>query len=301
MNSEIDCFVSIIIPHFNNNRRLEKTLEALSVQDYPRDKYEVIVVDNGSDRSPEELVKRFSCTLLNETTYLNSPYSARNRGIEKARGDIIVLLDSTCVPYRANWLQEGMAMLINSGADIVSGNIVYEFGSEIPATAELWDSIFGVNAKKAIEKNNYAPGGCLFIRRSLFDTLGMFEEGIRSGGDYALTNKAVRNGYKLIYCENVIVKYPAKKIQTLRKKAIRVGRGQIGIWKGSGKFWLYFSKYFLKSLYPPNPGRIIKAIQYRTELDLNWKTFLKLYFFDWYMRILQTYGNTIQLLSLLRK
>ncbi len=293
--------VSIVIPHYNNSQRLAETLTAVKNEIACEDVVEVIVVDNNSDVSPKALVESFGFVFLAEATYLNSPYSARNRGIEKTKGDPVILLDSTCVPQK-NWLSNGLKFMYETSADIVSSNIVYEFSSEKPSVSEIWDSVFGVNVKKSIENNQYAPGGSLFIRRHLFNTLGLFSEGIRSGGDYSFTNTAYKKGYRLLLCKDSVVKYPAKKFAALKKKSIRVGKGQIGIWRSKGKFWQYFAKFLLKPFYPPNPINLYKRLKNVNE-QINCSGFLvlRICFFDWYLRVLQTYGNLISLFVLVFK
>ncbi len=291
--------VSVVIPHYNNLSRLAQTLSAVKRETNNLKNIQVIVVDNKSGLSPRSVVEDLGFLFLEETYYLNSPYSARNRGIEKTTGDIIILLDSTCVPQK-NWLKNGLEFMIRNEADIMSANIVYEYSSK-PSLSEIWDSAFGVNVKKSIENRNYAPGGCLFIKQGVFDTLGLFQEGLRSGGDYTFTNTAVNQGYKLMFCENAVVKYPAKKFPELKKKAIRVGRGQIRVWLSSGRFWRYFVKFLFKPYYPPSPKRIHRAYEsVRKSSVYNRLLFAQLFFLDWYFRLLQCYGNLFELTSKLK-
>ena len=79
--------VSIIIPFYNNQEQVLRIEEHLRNQTYPASSIEIIFVDNGSDNSfqfREVFLKRN--ILLTEKNYLNSPYSARNRGIEASKG-----------------------------------------------------------------------------------------------------------------------------------------------------------------------------------------------------------------------
>lgn len=291
---------SIVIPHYNNNNRLEKTLYAVKREIGNQKNVQVIVVDNKSERCPKSLVEGFGACFLEETTHLYSPYSARNRGIEKSDGEIIILLDSTCVPQR-NWLHKGLQFLSKNEADIVSSNILYEHSPGKPTLSQVWNSCFGVDAKKSIDKRGYAPGGCLFIKRSVFDTLGLFAEGIRSGGDYTFTNTAVRLGYKLMFCEDSVVKYPAKSYAELKAKSIRVGKGQVGVWLSSGKFWFYFVKFLFKPFYPPNLKRISLAYKSKHKLySYNKVLFFQLFFLGWHLRLLQFYGNLLGLACIIK-
>src|SRR5690625_2247351 len=112
---------SIIIPVFNNSSGLHRTLESINHQNFPKERFEVIVVDNGSDDEPRQVVDQFrewlNLELLEESNFQKSPYSARNRGIEVSKGDVIVLLDSTCAAVE-KWLEFGLGEIKN-GSDLV--------------------------------------------------------------------------------------------------------------------------------------------------------------------------------------
>ena len=89
--------LSVTIPVFNNGHLLAMALDALTRQSMPRDEFEVILVDDGSEPSLEPVVAPFTGTL--PLTYLrHSPNRgrsvARNRAIAEARGDVVLLLDA---------------------------------------------------------------------------------------------------------------------------------------------------------------------------------------------------------------
>lgn len=225
---------SIVIPVYNDAERLKKTLDALALQAQNRETVEVFVVDNGSDDGSDEIAKKYSfVTLLREVKNLGSPYSARNRGIEKAKGDVIVLLDSKCTPSE-QWLSAGLTDLKRLNADLIGGCVRFELDSPV-TTAKLYDSIVNVQMKQAIEERGVAMGGNLFIRRKVFDTIGFFPEGIRSGGDLDWTYKATSNNFVLKYSTNAIVYYPARSGKKLFKKQWRVAQAHPEIWKKQGK------------------------------------------------------------------
>ena len=88
---------SIVIATYNRKSLLEKSLECLFRQNYPKDKYEIIVVDDGSTDGTEKMVKRkiSPCKLK----YLRhnkreGPSKARNFGISKVEGEVIIFIDS---------------------------------------------------------------------------------------------------------------------------------------------------------------------------------------------------------------
>jgi len=88
---------SVVVVSYNRKRFLERCLECLFRQDYPKDKYEIILVDDGSSDGTERMVreKKSPCRLK----YLSHPErlgqsKARNKGIWEAQGDIIIFIDS---------------------------------------------------------------------------------------------------------------------------------------------------------------------------------------------------------------
>lgn len=87
--------ISVIVPVRNSIAWLEQVVDALLAQDYPRDGYEIILVDNGSsDGSREWLAGRSGIRVLDEPE--RGSYAARNRGLRHARGDILAFTDSDC-------------------------------------------------------------------------------------------------------------------------------------------------------------------------------------------------------------
>src|SRR4051812_46462078 len=84
--------ISVVIPVRNDARRLRDCLESLSVNDYPRERVEVIVVDNGSTDNSAAIARTLGCTVL---TNLQGPVSAlRNFGAAVARGAILAYIDA---------------------------------------------------------------------------------------------------------------------------------------------------------------------------------------------------------------
>ena len=264
--------ISVVIPVYNNEKAIRKTLSALINQDYPREKFEIIVVDNGSTDGSIEVVKQFKdVILLLEHKNLSSPYSARNRGIEKARGDIIVLLDSTCTPVK-EWLTEGTKCLKEQEANIVGGDVVFNYGNKVTA-GKLYDSLTNVRMEKSISERNVAKTGNLFIQREVFNAIGLFPEGIRSGGDVRWTRRATNAGFKMVFCKKASANYPARDTLELFKKQWRVGLWQPDIWKEEGKE-LKLVNIIIKTLIPAKPWKVSSMIK------RNGKPFMKKYLYQ---------------------
>lgn len=100
---------SVVIPTYNRSAYLGELLNNLRTQDYPKDKYEIVVVDDGSTDATESLVKNLiaksDITIRLYRQEHKGPAAARNLGIKKSRSDIIAFTDDDCRPER-DWLSK---------------------------------------------------------------------------------------------------------------------------------------------------------------------------------------------------
>ena len=88
---------SIIIPTLNEEAYIEKTIYALKHLNYPKEDFEIIVVDNGSQ---DRTVERANCAGANLVLYeeKRGTNMARNKGIENSSGEILVFVDADTEP-----------------------------------------------------------------------------------------------------------------------------------------------------------------------------------------------------------
>lgn len=280
--------VSIIIPVYNNSKSIQKTLKNISDQTYSKELVELIVVDNDSTDGICEIIKSYDNILyLTEKNYPNSPYSARNRGIEVAKGEVIVLLDATCHPVNT-WLEEGIKCMKESKADIVGGDVRFDLGEYITAS-KIYDSLTNVKMRESITGRGVAKTGNLFIKKDIFDRVGLFPEGIRSGGDVRWTKQATNNGVNLKFCKDAFVLYKARPFFKLIKKQWRVGKAQPVIWKEQNIKRNYF-KALITMLIPPKRKNIYKLIDNRGEEWMKSYTF-RLMFVSYCVKIVMGIAN----------
>ena len=100
--------LSVVIPTFNRAAILQDCLEALFMQDFPRQDYEVIVVDDGSNDETREILEKFGAKHKNFKFYHQKNQGqgiARNLGIQRAAGNIIVLIGDDII-VKENFLSE---------------------------------------------------------------------------------------------------------------------------------------------------------------------------------------------------
>jgi GT2 family glycosyltransferase len=223
-------FVSVIVPVRDNPDGMLELLDCLAAQTLPRDRFEVVVGDDGSrDDSCEALATDDGWVRIARGPRQTS-YAGRNRAVNAARGDVLAFCDSDCLP-RPEWLQAGLAAL--EGADVVAGHVTFL----APDRPTVW-SLLTIDMFLDQERNVVLSRGVtanLFLRRSLFEALGGFDPSLPSGGDYELVGRAVMAGARLAYAPDSVVLHPTlderraflRKIRaTNRWSAVRKARNR---------------------------------------------------------------------------
>lgn len=215
-------FVSVIIPVLNDSQRLRTCLRSLENQTYPKDRYEIIVVDNGSDDDVEFVVHMFGQTRIIEEQFPGS-YAARNKGLLVARGEVIAFTDSDCIPS-PDWIERGVECLLSKpNCGFVGGRLdVFYRDPNKPTAIELYSSIVEFTQKGSIQFEKYSRTANLFVFTSVLQRVGPFDDRLRSGGDYAWGRRVSSLGYELVYADRARIAHPATySFAQLYKKAAR--------------------------------------------------------------------------------
>ncbi|MBW4665691.1 MAG: glycosyltransferase family 2 protein [Chroococcus sp. CMT-3BRIN-NPC107] len=246
-------FVSVIIPVFNDSKRLEICLKILQEQTYPQSLYEIIVVDNGSKENIEAVVNQFSqATIAHESR--QGSYAARNKGISLAKGEIIAFTDSDCVPA-TNWIENGVKSLQSvPNCGLAAGRIDLFFkDANNPTPVELYESIeMSFPQQRSLEKQNYGVTANLFTFKSVIDSVGLFDDTLKSCGDRQWGQRVFAAGYKQIYADDVFIAHPARdSFDELYKRVTRIVGGRYDLLKKNSKSSLEVIKDLLMAFKPP--------------------------------------------------
>jgi glycosyltransferase AglE len=287
-NSNRYPFVSVVIPVLNDGRELERILCRLHEQTYPDNRYEIIVIDNGSSDNTIDVVRNHPrAVLLFEHTHKNSPYSARNRGIEKAIGEIIAFLDATCEPTR-DWLMRGIEMFKNNDTELVGGNVQFRLNGT-PSLTNIYEKLMTLRVKDSILQNNATVTANLFVYKWIIEDIGMFQEGIRSGGDIMWTKEATLKGYKLKYSEDALVLKRPRSRKEFLLKMWRFGKARPQRWQKEN-IKVSVVKLFLNAFRPPKLRRLREIISQRGEVYME-AYVIRLWMYHYVVRIIQHMGN----------
>jgi cellulose synthase/poly-beta-1,6-N-acetylglucosamine synthase-like glycosyltransferase len=205
-------FVSVIVPMRNERRYIERCLRSLAAQDYPRDRYEVIVVDGNSNDGSREIVEAFRSELPTMRVVDNrGRHTSRglNIGLAFARGDVIARVDAHAA-VAPDYLRQSIAALQRTNADAVGGPITtLGEGPSGETIALAVSSPFGVgNAVFRYSEKEQWTDTVAFpaYRRDVFDRMGPFAEidggeddefhlRLRDAGGCVLLTPAIRSTY----------------------------------------------------------------------------------------------------------
>lgn len=226
MHSQEFPFISVIIPTYRDWKKLELCLISLKNQTYPASQIEILIVNNDPKSfPPTNLDLPCNAKILHEEKV--GSYAARNRGLKEAKGEWIGFTDSDCIPepdWITNAVQEASSQHYRPVRITGPVNLFRE--SKGSWLAWKFESITAFNQKHNV-RNGLSVTANLFVRREVFDKVGVFDEGLFSGGDMAWNRIATQMDVKLNYSEKVVVNHPARRsMGEILKKFRRVFGGE---------------------------------------------------------------------------
>lgn len=219
-------FVSVIIPVFNDFEDLVHCLKQLEQQTYPSDFFEVIVVDNGSDKDIHPVVTPFPHVRADRELQTGS-YAARNRAIALAKGEIFAFTDADCIP-QPDWIEKGVERLTQiPNCGLVAGRVeTFVQDANHPTPVELYDLVFAFNQANYIQNYKFGVTANLFAWKKTFEKVGLFDQYLQSGGDYEWGWRVHQAGFQQGYADDACIAHPARQtFQELRKKTVRLMQG----------------------------------------------------------------------------
>jgi glucosyl-dolichyl phosphate glucuronosyltransferase len=223
---------SVIVATRNRRALLEQTLQALAAQDWPRDRIEILIVDNGSTDDTRSVVERASAAFPSiRYSRVETPGKsfAVNEGLAASRGDLIALTDDDVQP-EPDWLKQLAASFDETAADFIAGRVRPLW--EVPPPAWLSPALYGViavpdNGDARIDIGHGGStavvpiGANTAVRRDairriggLRTDLGKLEGSLRTGEDHDLYLRMLRAGLRGVYEPTAVVHHwvPAARL-----------------------------------------------------------------------------------------
>jgi GT2 family glycosyltransferase len=237
-------FFSIIVPTYARPVQLSSCLRSLADLNYPYDRFEVIVVDDGSGRSMEPVVAPFqNRPFVKLLTQANAgPAAARNRGAAHANGDLLAFTDDDCAPDR-NWLQALAARFEKGPGHAVGGKTINTLPDNLFSTVSqiIIDAAYAhYNAMP--DRARFFASNNLAMPSRLFSELGGFDPTFRTSEDRDLCDRWVHHGYPMVYAPEALVRHTHPlALRTFLSQHFHYGRGAFRFYRararrGSGRF-----------------------------------------------------------------
>ncbi len=232
--------VSIIVPAYNESEYLKDCLETVLAVDYPKDKLEIIVVDDGSKDDTFAIAKTYESRGIKTITKSNGGKgSALNFGIKQAKGELIATMDADS--YLTPQVITGMLPLFDA-PDVMAvtpavkiregGNLLQE-----AQRVEYLMILFSRRLLSFIESVPVTPGPCSIFRAEVFKKIGGFsEDNLVEDQEIALRIQA--NHYKIRSSMTAeVFTEPPQSFKDLMVQRVRWQRG------GLRNYWDY--KYLI--------------------------------------------------------
>lgn len=233
---------AIIIPHYNDPRRLTRCLNALMRNDCSN--ADILVVDNNSTVPITEVQDAFPTVRFVVETKPGAA-AARNRGVAETTAELLFFIDADCVAAD-DWVSK--AHEVAPMADLIGGRVdVFDETPPPRSGAEAFEVVFAFNFKNYIEVQGFTGSGNLVTTRKVFNDVGEFHGGISEDVDWS--TRAVSKGYRLIYRDDLVVAHPSRSDwAALRHKWHRLTQELFGVNGDSPKAR---AKWFLRGLAIP--------------------------------------------------
>ncbi|MFA9229774.1 MAG: glycosyltransferase family 2 protein [Microgenomates group bacterium] len=201
--------LSIGIPHLNDQNALASCLAALAAQQATAPAFEVIVVDNGSETLPTDVVARFDFARLAEEQ-TPGPGPARNTAVSVMRSDLIAFIDADCIAD-PGWVAGIIAYFADHPeTDVIGGDVRILPRNPSALTAiEAYESIYGYRMQLYVERDHYTATCNMALRRAMFEKAGGFG-GIDIAEDKDWGLRATALGARIDYVQSIGIKTPAR-------------------------------------------------------------------------------------------
>jgi len=206
-------FVSIVMPMRNEKNFIARCLDSIVDNDYPSDRFEVLVVDGMSIDRSREIVMKYS-KRHNNIKLIDNPkrirVTANNVGIRAAQGEIIISMDAH-VLYARDYIRQCVELLQTTGATNVGGvqkAVGYNYVTKVIALATTTPFGIGDAEFRYLKKEKWVDTVYLgaWYKKTLQD-VGLFSEDWLRNGDYELNYRIRKAGGKILLSPKIKCKY----------------------------------------------------------------------------------------------
>lgn len=255
MPGGLSLIFSVIIPTYNGGDLLRACLKSVAKLNFPKQDFEVIVVDNNSTDNTKAIIAEFpfKYVLENKT---QSSYAARNAGVAVARGEILAFTDSDCEVH-PDWLTHVLdAARRHPKAGCIAGEIMPFPGTTV---VERFSDKIGLLKQRGPLSGwhfkPYAQTANASFRRTVFDRVGLFDGHMKSGGDATFAWRMLdQTDFDITFApEAVVYHHHRTDLPSLWSQFRRYGGGKVS--------WMQQEKTFPAPKVTDQEADLVKALE----------------------------------------
>lgn len=256
-------FTTIAIITKNEEKYIAETINSVLNQDYPKNKYEILIIDGNSTDKTQDIIKKLKkknkkIRLIIEKTKKTSQGNARNLAVKKAKGKFIAFTDADCVAKK-DWLRT----LVNSFVfeSKINPKIIGIGGSKKPIISKNWKENLigeilstylgsGFSEKKKKEVDSIPNYNSIYLLKILkkekYSEIGI-------GEDFELNQRLGKKGFEFIFNPKAIIYHHQEQgFKTFFKKMFNYGKAQVKVYRKIRKiryFAVLAPLYFISLLF----------------------------------------------------
>lgn len=195
-----ELFFSIVMPVFNGEAFIAEALESILQQNF--DSLEIVITDGGSTDKTVSIIQSFNSPKIKYQTGKDFGLNhAVNKGLLAAKGKFVLWLNSDDFLYPGS-LQKVFDKLNNSDIDVLYGNLDHV---DVNGTFMRSHGAIEFDYKTLVNKKNYIPTQCCFIRREILSYIGLFDCSLIWCGDWDMWKRiAAAKKYKFYFYNETI-------------------------------------------------------------------------------------------------
>ena len=197
--------VSIITAAYNSEKTIRDTLSCVASQDYPH--IEHIIIDGRSTDNTLSIVSGFPHVAKIISERDAGIYDAMNKGIRMCTGEIVGLLNSDDFYVSNTVIREVVEKMMADQTDSLYGDLVYVDPEHMEKIKRTW--VAGKFYPRKFLFGWMPPHPTFFVRRKMYESLGVFNSHLKSAADYELM-------LRFLYKAKISVSYLPKVLVRMR-------------------------------------------------------------------------------------
>lgn len=287
-------FITVVMPVRNEERFIKDTLMQILSQNYPPDRYEIIVADGESTDSTCQIVEEIAQNHSQVKLFNNPgrlPSSGRNIGFKNGKGDYFIVIDGHCRLPDKNVLKSVADAFLKSGAECLGRPQPFVIPEEptwqraIGIARTSWLGHSSSSYIHANEEGFVSPVsmGCAY-KKEVFEKIGYVDEHFDACEDVEFNYRVEKAGFKTYFTPKIAVWYfPRENLKGLWRQLIRYGEGR--------------AKFLFKHPETFNI-EILLSVLFTLGVSLGWLSyFISIYLFKLYLVMLLIYFSLVSLES----